>query len=95
MKLLVETAGQFQFLDDETGNVIRHDGYTVVPQTNLVAKFSLLGQLKLIAQLNDDATDAEWRAYVKECEGDLTLAVESFRSRFPLPGTDVEKKRGK
>ena len=86
MKLLVETTGPFQLLDDETRQLIRSVGQTVVQKTGFVERFAMLGHLKLVAQLAEEATDTEWKKTIAECKDDLTLAVESFKSMFPLGG---------
>lgn len=86
--MLVETAGPFQLIDHDTRTLIRYEGYTVVMKTSFVEKWAMLGQLKFVSEVGPDATDAEWREYVKESDGDLTLALESFKAAFPPPGSE-------
>jgi hypothetical protein len=84
--LLVETLGRFMLLDPNNLVEIRSKGYTVVPFTNFVD--AMRGdRLTVIAELKDTATDAEWRNYVTESDGDLELAKASFLSSF---GKDAE-----
>jgi hypothetical protein len=90
MRLLVETAGAFQLNDSQTRTLIRATGHTVVVQSPFVEQRCALGQLYVAAQVNDDATQEEWLAFVKECEGDTTLAIESFKSKFPLTAPSSE-----
>jgi hypothetical protein len=89
MKLLVQTTGQFQLQDDVSRQLIRASGYTLVVKTSFVEWRTACGQLKIVAQVGDAATDDEWSAYVKECKGDLTLAVASFKSAFPIDERDT------
>jgi hypothetical protein len=89
MKMLVETAGRYQLMDNDTRTLIRHEGYTVVSRTTFVDKWVMLGQIKFVAEVADAATDAEWREYVKASDGDLQLALESFKANFPVGGAVV------
>ena len=84
MKLLVETTGTFQLVDEKTGHLIRHHGKSVVPPSPFINERTGTGQLTVVAKVNDEATDAEWLKYAKESNGDDELAVESFVSAFPI-----------
>lgn len=82
MKILVATTGNFQLLDPEAGQLIRHEGYTLVSTSNFVKLHQTLEHIELIGQTNDDATDEEWLKYVAESDGDLELATPAFLSSF-------------
>lgn len=82
-KLLIETIGAFQLVDDDRINpVLRHQGYTVVTSTDFVSYRISLGQVTIVSELSDDATDTEWLKYYEESDRDLDLARESFLSNF-------------
>jgi hypothetical protein len=93
MKLLVETSGAFQLLDNDNGQLIRFEGYTVVVRTSFVDRFAMFGSIKFICEVADEATDAEWLAYVKDSDGDLALALESFKASFPPEGAVAPEER--
>ena len=90
MKLLVETTGQFQLICNDQRQLIRFKGCTLVVNSAFVESRCIAGQLRLIAQVSDEATDGEWRQFEKECEGDQELAVAAFVSKFPLEKTKPE-----
>ncbi|BCJ91785.1 hypothetical protein IZ6_25200 [Terrihabitans soli] len=101
MKLIVETTGDFQLLDPTNGKVIRYDGLTVTDESPFLSSRAAIGQVRVVAQVNDEATDEELRKYAEECKGDQTLLLESFLASY---GVEVEgqpepekapKKRGK
>lgn len=94
-KILVETTGDFQFLDLTSGELVRHEGYTVVDQGGMVPERIANGDLRIVAEVSDEATDAEWLDTVKQSDGDLDLAVASFKSEYPADGVRAEKPAGK
>lgn len=61
---------------------MRHEGYTVVRCTDFVSYRISLGQVTIVAELNDEATDMEWLKYLASSDNDLDLARESFLSTF-------------
>lgn len=82
-KLLVETTGDFMLVDyDQKGLVIEHSRPTVTNPTTFVQTRTSLGQLRVVAELTDEATDEEFAKYVKESDGDIELAVDSFKTAF-------------
>lgn len=78
MMLLVETTGEFSLIETETGVQIHRKRATVVPQTNFVSARLSVGQLNLLLQLSDDATDAIWVEHLEACAGNLQMALDSF-----------------
>lgn len=91
MKFLVETTGQFMLVDPAQVEVIEADRPSVVSSTSFVQQRVSLGQIKILAELKDDASDMEFRDFVRESEGDMPLAVESFLSKF---GKDAITEKG-
>lgn len=83
MKALVETTADFQLLMDD-GTLIRHEGYTLITKSEFVHARAAIGQVRTVAEVNDEATDDEWQKYVAESGDDLELAVSSFVSSFPV-----------
>lgn len=80
-KSLIETTGQFQLVD-ELHQVARANRPTVVELSNFFQTRAFVGQIKMIAALKDEATDAEFAKYWAEAEGDRDLAIQSFLSGF-------------
>ncbi len=86
MRLLVETKGQFQLRVEDTGELIRHTGYTLVRPSAFISARVAIGQVEVIDRTNDEATDTEWQAYARECDGDLVVAAAAFVAAFPVGG---------
>jgi hypothetical protein len=85
--LLVETTGNFQLRDFSTSKILRHEGATVVRNSTFIGERINAGQIRIIAQLNDEATDDEWLAYLRDSEDeDLARAafVDAFKIEQPL-----------
>lgn len=82
-KLLVETTGEFMLVDyDQKGLIIEHNRPTVTEPTTFVQTRTSLGQLRVVAELTDEATDEEFAKYVKDSDGDIELAVDAFKTSF-------------
>ncbi|MDH7796426.1 MULTISPECIES: hypothetical protein [unclassified Beijerinckia] len=88
--ILVETAGNFQLMDPMTGAVIRHEGYTCVPNSSFIGQRIALNQAHVVAEVNNDATDADWRDTVEQSKGDIELAIAAFVAEFPVQGKTEE-----
>lgn len=90
-KLLVETTGNFSLIDGTRGLVdIRSTRPTVVVSTSFVQNRIALGQIKVLAELPEEATDEDWVKFLEESDGDVDLARESFVSSFGDPEFDVD-----
>jgi len=85
MKYLVETTGQFMLVDFDTGCNVESYRPCVVKQSAFIAQRHLLGQLRTLGTVSDEATDEDFLAYWKECEGDAAFAVSSFLSKYEAP----------
>lgn len=92
MKILAETTGDFLLLDLSTGDTLEAHRPSVVSRSGFLDARIALHQVTKLADLPDDATDAEFAGYWTESEGDKALAVESYLSKFEAP---VAKKRSK
>lgn len=84
MKQIVETTGDFELYVPAPEQHCLSDRPSVVVTSNFISQHAAAGRLRLIAQVNDDATDLEFAKYVKESKGDIELAVASFVSAFPV-----------
>lgn len=93
MKLIVETTGNFQVYAS-SDNHARYDRPSVVKAGGLMEQRIGNGQLKVLAQVNDDATDEGLVDALKSAKGDDDLAVQSFASEFPLEGTPKPAPKG-
>ena len=88
-KLLIETTGEFMLVDYTQGNlVIESDRPTVATRTDFVSGRSANGQLKVLANLDDEASDVEFAKYWVDSGKDSRLAIDSFLSAY---GDQVEK----
>lgn len=83
MKLLVETTGSFMLKDPSTGDEIDNAHPSVVKRSEFIQSRTAMGQINIISvDLQEEATDAEFQKFWKECKGDKELAVESFLSAW-------------
>ena len=93
MKMLVETSGKFMLSDMTVAPAqeIVSRRPSVVQNSHFVQQRVSLGQVQILGELNDDATDEEFQAYWKESET-AKQAVAAFLSSF---GKDVETTKEK
>lgn len=89
MKLIVETVGDFQVYGS-TENWARHNRPSVVFAGGLMEQRTANGTLRVLAQVNDDATDEGLVDALAEAQGDTELAVQSYASEFPLEKPEGE-----
>jgi hypothetical protein len=83
MKILVETPGDFMLIDtSHFAQEIQPDRPSVVDNTNFISGRVSLGQVKILGELTEAATDTEFQKFFEESKGDSNLAVESFLSTF-------------
>lgn len=89
MKILCETNGNFQLIDfGAGGNLIRAHRPSVVLGSSFVSSRAAIGQIKVLGNVSDEATDEEFEKYFDEA-GDAELAVAAFLEAF---STEVTKK---
>lgn len=81
MKLLVETTGPFQIYYPVPEQFARADRPCVVTQSSPMSVGIANGKLRLLGTVNDDATDEEFLAYLKDAK-DKELAVAAFLDKF-------------
>lgn len=81
MKLLVETTADFMLMDMGGSQEIQAHRPAVVTKTPFINTRTADGQLDVLAQLSDEATDAEFAKYWVESE-DRDLAIAAFADAF-------------
>jgi len=81
-KVLAETTGDFQLQDEKLQHLPAFRPAVVVMNHSLQRHLGNSQLRILIADLNDEATDAEFVKYLGESEGDRELAIASFASAF-------------
>ncbi len=81
MKCLVNTVGSI-YLTDFNGDEYHHDRPSVVSKTSFLDQNIARGQVELCLaeELPANATDAEWLKCYQAAEGDMALAIESFKA---------------
>lgn len=96
MKYIVETMGDFQLLDPSVpgGQLLPAHRPAVLEKTGFIGQRISLGQVRILAEVNDEATDAEFEQYLRESDGDRELALASFQSAFDpaQPSLDLKPK---
>lgn len=90
-KLLVETTGSFMLLDP-IGQEIPFNRAAVVESSNFINLQVALDKIRILGKLKDEAADAEFVAYWRECDGDGPMAVESFLSKFSVDAVAEKSK---
>lgn len=83
MKLIVETKGNAQVYIPGPDNHARHDRASVVNNSHVMTMKAASGELVVLAQVNDDATDVEFVNALEQAKGDKDLAIAAFVSEFP------------
>lgn len=95
MKVLCETTGEFALVDfSQGGAVIEAHRPSVVARSQFVSSRAMIGQVRFLADLRDEATDAEFAKYVEEAE-DIELAVSAFIASFGIEEPSQKKVSGK
>jgi len=95
MKILVSTNGPFQLMNSAREELVRADGITVVEKSLHWSEFISLGKVEGHAQVNDEATDAEWLETLAASDGDEELALASFLDRYPVDAESARRPESK
>jgi hypothetical protein len=82
MKLLVKTLGPFGLTDMYTGCQVVWNRPSVVKPSAFVDQRIQLGQIRVISQIPDEATDEEFKRFLIDSGENEELAVSSFLSQF-------------
>lgn len=82
-KLLVETRGDYQLVDFESNTLAQAHRPSVVPAGGFFDAEIQNRRLTLLAELADTATDEDW-VETLEASGEVTLAIEAFKSMHAL-----------
>lgn len=92
MKILCETNGSFQLVDfGNGGNTIQANRPSVVLGSPFISSRAAIGQIKVLGNVTDEATDAEFAEYFDASEN-AELAVAAFLEAY---STEVTKKVSK
>lgn len=83
MKILVQTSGEFQLRVEDTGELVRAYGYSVVRPSPWLGQKIAGGQVEVLEKLGQDATQEDWDDTVTQSDGDLELARKAFASEYP------------
>ena len=95
MKMLAETSGEFMLLDIGEGQAIQSHRPSVVVLSGFIQSRIALGQITKVADVPQEATDAEFEAYWNDA-GDRDLAISSYLSKFEeAPKPKAPAKKGK
>jgi hypothetical protein len=100
MKSIVETTGDHMLIHVKTGESIHAHRPSVAEDDEFLHYQVGLRHLRILARdLPSTVTDAEWAIWLKECDGDMDLAIASFVSSFekaePLAEVISVTKKGK
>jgi hypothetical protein len=100
MKLIVETKGSIQVVFPGPDNHAHHDRPSVVNPSQLMQIKIGSGELVVLGQVNDGATDVEFAKAWAEVGDDHDLAIQAFIAEYPVEveerePTAAEKKEAK
>ncbi|KQS84260.1 hypothetical protein [Rhizobium sp. Leaf383] len=93
-KILAETTGEFALIDLSVGQHIAPHRPSVVLMTDFVIARTTLNQIAKIAELPDEAADADFEGFWLE-SGDRDLAISSFLSTFEQEDAPAAKRKGR
>ena len=83
-KVICETTGAFQLVDyGNEGHVVPAFRPSVATLTAFLSARAAAGQLRVIANVSDEATDEEFQAYLKDSE-DVSLAIAAFTEAYSV-----------
>jgi hypothetical protein len=83
LKVIAQTTSSILLMDPINQDVVSYDKPTVVTWSHFFEARAGKGQIKTLASnLPDEASNEEFQEYLKEADGKIELAVESFVSQF-------------
>lgn len=96
MKILCETNGNYQLVDfGNGGNIVSAERPSVVLGSPFISARASLGQIKVLGNVSDEASDEEFAEYFTASEN-AELAVASFLEAYSTEVTKkVSKRKGK
>lgn len=90
--IICETTGEFQLVDyGNESRIIPAFRPSISPLTAFVSQRAAAGQIRVLANVSEEATDEEFQKYLTDSDGDVTLAIEAFKSAFPVGSAHAEK----
>ncbi|RWM90005.1 MAG: hypothetical protein EOR84_22615 [Mesorhizobium sp.] len=96
IKLLAETKGSFQLHDlAHKGQRIHARRPSVVDNSHFIQDRIGRAQVRIIAELKPEATDADFVGYMKESDGDMQLAIDAFLAEFGKEVVDAPEGKKK
>jgi hypothetical protein len=84
MKVIAHTTGAFQLLDAFSGDLIPAHRPAVIEKTMFITARLAIEQVKIVAEVNSSATDAQFVKHWKDSDGDMDLAIQSFLAIYGL-----------
>lgn len=84
-KVIVQTTGQFSLYHPEGAQVHARRPTVATLDNFLQQQINVNKATILMTGISNEATDAEFEKFWIEADGDVELALESFRSSFPAP----------
>lgn len=86
MKIIVETTNNGMLMGLGPESEVQSHRPSVVRPSYLIEIKASKGEVRVLGQVNDKATDVEFNSCWKESKGDKALAVDSFLAMFPVEG---------
>jgi len=86
--LLVESLGNYMLMT--RGGDVEPFRPSVIEHTGQFDQFVSQSQAKLICELKDSATDAEFKNFFDGSERDVALATEAFLAKFSVDAEDED-----
>lgn len=88
MKHLIETTGPFGLLCTQSMQDVHNHRPTVVTVTDFLTSRMAKGEIRLLGELKDEATDVEFCKYWDEAPD---IAAASFKSAFGVETPEITK----
>lgn len=90
-QVICETTGDFQLVDyGNEGRIVPAFRPAVATLTSFLSQRAAAGQLRVIANVSDEATDEEFVAYLKDSE-DVSLAIAAFTDAYSVESKAAAK----
>lgn len=89
-KVICETTGDFQLVDySSEGRVISAFRPSVATLSTFLSARAAAGQVRVLATVSEEATDAEFEAYLRDSE-DVSLAISAFAEAYNVEPKDAK-----
>jgi len=91
MRAIVETTGSHMLMHPRSRETVSHNRPSVVMNDSFIHQHLAIGSVRILARnLPPESSDEEWAEWLKNCDGDVDLAVASYVAKYAETVSDPE-----